>query len=474
MMNFLNFLNSKKIRTRLAPSPTGPLHVGTARTALFNYIFARQNNGNFILRIDDTDKERSDKRFEEDILNGLKWLGLEYDKIYRQSEREDIYKNYLKKLLDKKIAFWCYHSKEELAAEKTEQMNKKEAPRHVCNHKNIKSLNHKNKNGIIRLGGSDEKIKFNDLIRGEIEYDASLLGDIAIAKDEKTPLYNFASVIDDEEMKISHVIRGEDHIPNTPKQILIQKALKIQTPFYAHLPLILGPDKSKMSKRHGSISINEYKRMGYLAQALLNFIILLGWNPGNDKEFFEKEEMLELFSLQKIQKGGAVFNIEKLNWFNREYIKKMSMGKLSQHTMEYISSEWKAQINKDKKLWYKILELEKPRLNVLSEIKERVDFFFEKPQLSRSLLIHTFSNTSQHLDKTEKILSSIDRHSFGAENIKKALWDYAEEKGRGNVLWPFRAALTGKAKSPDPFSVAEILGKKETLKRIQHAKEIIT
>jgi len=474
MMNFLNFLNSKKIRTRLAPSPTGPLHVGTARTALFNYIFARQNNGNFILRIDDTDKERSDKRFEEDILNGLKWLGLEYDKIYRQSEREDIYKNYLKKLLDKKIAFWCYHSKEELAAEKTEQMNKKEAPRHVCNHKNIKSLNHKNKNGIIRLRGSDEKIKFNDLIRGEIEYDASLLGDIAIAKDEKTPLYNFASVIDDEEMKISHVIRGEDHIPNTPKQILIQKALKIQTPFYAHLPLILGPDKSKMSKRHGSISINEYKRMGYLAQALLNFIILLGWNPGNDKEFFEKEEMLELFSLQKIQKGGAVFNIEKLNWFNREYIKKMSMGKLSQHTMEYISSEWKAQINKDKKLWYKILELEKPRLNVLSEIKERVDFFFEKPQLSRSLLIHTFSNTSQHLDKTEKILSSIDRHSFGAENIKKALWDYAEEKGRGNVLWPFRAALTGKAKSPDPFSVAEILGKKETLKRIQHAKEIIT
>ncbi|PJE73035.1 MAG: glutamate--tRNA ligase, partial [Candidatus Tagabacteria bacterium CG10_big_fil_rev_8_21_14_0_10_40_13] len=395
-------------------------------------------------------------------MNGLKWLGLEYDKIYRQSEREDIYKNYLKKLLDKKIAFWCYHSKEELAAEKTEQMNKKEAPRHVCNHKNIKSLNHKNKNGIIRLRGSDEKIKFNDLIRGEIEYDASLLGDIAIAKDEKTPLYNFASVIDDEEMKISHVIRGEDHIPNTPKQILIQKALKIQTPFYAHLPLILGPDKSKMSKRHGSISINEYKRMGYLAQALLNFIILLGWNPGNDKEFFEKEEMLELFSLQKIQKGGAVFNIEKLNWFNREYIKKMSMGKLSQHTMEYISSEWKAQINKDKKLWYKILELEKPRLNVLSEIKERVDFFFEKPQLSRSLLIHTFSNTSQHLDKTEKILSSIDRHSFGAENIKKALWDYAEEKGRGNVLWPFRAALTGKAKSPDPFSVAEILGKKET------------
>jgi glutamyl-tRNA synthetase len=479
-MSIFDFLKTsgKKIRTRLAPSPTGPLHIGTARTALFNYIFAMQNNGDFILRVEDTDAQRSDKRFEEDIVNGLKWLGINHNEFYRQSERTKLYKEYLKKLLDKKNAFWCYHTKEELAEEKKRQMQNKEAPRHMCGHK---SQNQHGK-GIIRLKGTNKKIKFRDLVRGDIEYKGSLLGDIAIAKNEETPLYNFAVVIDDYDMKISHIIRGEDHIPNTPKQILIQESLGIKAPRYVHLPMILGSDKSKLSKRHGATSINEYKRMGYLADAIINFMALLGWNPGDDKEIFSREELMKAFSFEKIQKAGAIFSIDKLNWFNKEYIKKKSAKSLSQEIMEFVPQEWQAKIKNNPSYWRKIIELEKPRLTRLSETKENVEYFFDKPNFPKSLLVwkstgadreEGFDKTVQYLDKLITLLSNLESAGFMREDVKKIVWNYAEEKGRGNVLWPFRVALTGKAKSPDPFSIAEILGKEETMKRLEYAKNMI-
>ncbi|MFH1979374.1 MAG: glutamate--tRNA ligase [Patescibacteria group bacterium] len=477
-MRLLELLKNKKIRTRIAPSPTGPLHIGTARTALFNYIFAKQNNGDFILRIEDTDKQRSDKRFEEDIFNGLTWLDLKHDELYRQSERTDIYRKYIKKLLDKKKAFWCYHSKEELGIEKKRQIDHKEPPRHVCNHKNKSYCPPENKKGIIRLKGSDKKIKFDDLIRGEIEYNASLLGDVAIAKNEDSPLYNFAVVIDDQEMEISHVIRGEDHIPNTPKQLLIQEALGFKKPVYAHVPLILGPDRSKLSKRHGATSINEYKRLGYLKEALVNFIVLIGWNPGKDEELIERDRLEKIFSLKNIQKGGAVFNVDKLNWFNREYIKNTPAEKLSAELMEYIPEEWQKEASRKKDFWNKITELEKPRLTTLSEIKEGIEFFFKKPIFPKHMLMwksdtSKLEETLKHLEETTRAVSNIKDELFTKEEIKNSIWSYAEENGKGEVLWPFRVALTGRNKSPDPFDISEILGKEETLKRLKHAKDMI-
>jgi glutamyl-tRNA synthetase len=472
-------LFSKQVKTRFAPSPTGPLHLGGARTALFNYLFAAQNRGRFVLRMEDTDKKRSDKRFEKDIIHGLKWLGLNYDEFYRQSERTKIYEKYLKKLLDQKRAFWCFHNKEELAEEKKIQMANKEAPRHRCVYKN-KGDAPMNKKGVIRLKESEKKIKFTDLIRGEVEYDGTLLGDIAIAKDQKTPLYNFAVVIDDYEMKISHVIRGEDHLPNTPKQILIQEALGIERPHYAHIPLILNSGRHKLSKREGAVSINEYKRVGYLSEALVNFLALLGWSAQgpsgqNEKEMLSMKDLIQAFSLNKVQKGGAVFNINKLTWFNKEYIRKMPADKLSKELIQYIPEKWRAVAEQKKYYWQKIVELEKPRLSVLSEIRESAEFFFTQPNYPKSLLNwknQSPDKTCKHLDKLLQLLSNLKAEEFTEENIKTAVWPYAEEQGRGNVLWPFRVALTGQAKSPDPFSVATILGKEETLERLKYAKNL--
>ncbi|MFN7088720.1 MAG: glutamate--tRNA ligase, partial [Candidatus Paceibacteria bacterium] len=279
-----------QIRVRIAPSPTGPLHIGTARTALFNWLFARKNRGVFILRIEDTDLERSDPKFEENIKDSLEWLGLEWDEFYKQSERKNIYKKYLQKLLDEEKAFWCYHAAEELEAEKKEQMRRKEAPRHICSHKygNSKSeaRNPKQK-GIIRLKvdeNSTRIIHFDDIIRGTIEWAQNTIGDLSIAKDLETPLYNFAVVVDDYESRISHVIRGEDHISNTPKQILISEALGVPQPKYAHLPLILGSDRTKLSKRHVATAISDYREDGYLPEAIINFMALLGWRPAGSKK----------------------------------------------------------------------------------------------------------------------------------------------------------------------------------------------
>jgi glutamyl-tRNA synthetase len=265
-------INSKEIRTRIAPSPTGTLHIGTARTALFNFLFARHNKGKFFVRIEDTDTERSRPEFTQDIIDNLKWLGLEWDgKILKQSERKEIYAKYIRKLLDSGKAFWCFHTKDELDKEKTERQSRGEPQVHFCEHKPNFRRGRTSANssrsvlgtatGIIRLRCSkDKKIKFHDLIRGDIEFIPEQIGDIVIAKNEKTPLYNLAVVIDDYETKITHVIRGEDHISNTPKQIIILKALGLPQPQYAHIPLTLAPDKTKLSKRHGATAIQEYKR----------------------------------------------------------------------------------------------------------------------------------------------------------------------------------------------------------------------
>lgn len=283
----------EQVRVRMAPSPTGNLHIGTARTALFNYLFAKKHNGKFILRIDDTDKERSNHEFKQNILNNLEWLGIHYDELYRQSERTSIYLAYLVRAIQSQKA---YVSKEEI---------KEEGER----------------SEVIRLKNPNKKISFNDFVRGGVTFDTTELGDSVIAKSLKEPHYHFASVVGDFEMKISHIIRGEDHISNTPRQILIQETIGAPRPQYAHLPLILAADRSKLSKRkHGeSVSLNYYKDNSYLPQAILNYLALLGWNPGTDQEIFTLDELIKVFDLSRVHKGGAIFDEKKLAWVNRKH-----------------------------------------------------------------------------------------------------------------------------------------------------------
>lgn len=280
----------------MAPSPTGNFHVGSVRTALFNFLFARKNTGKFILRIEDTDKDRSKKEFEDDILESLKWLGLKYDEFYRQSERIEIYKKYLQKLIDENKAY--------ISAE-TEGENRE----------------------VVRFRNPNKQMVFEDLVRGKVEFDTTELGDFIIAKNLNEPLYHLAVVVDDFEAEITHVIRGEDHISNTPRQILIQEAIDAPRPIYAHLPLILAPDRSKLSKRkHGeSVSLDYYRQKGYLPVAIINYLALLGWNPGTEQEIFTLDELINVFDFSKVHKGGAIFDEKKLAWVNRKHF---NLGKI--------------------------------------------------------------------------------------------------------------------------------------------------
>lgn len=435
-----------KIRTRIAPSPTGWLHIGTARTALFNYIFAKQNDGDFILRIEDTDKERSKIEYEENIYEALAWLGLSYTEVYRQSERTAIYKDYLKKMVDDGFA---YISDEE---------PKEEGQR----------------SSVIRFKNPNKKVTFTDLIRGDISFDTTDLGDFVIAKDLDTPLYHLAVVVDDHEMAISHVIRGEDHISNTPRQILIGEAIGANIPIYAHIPLILAPDRSKLSKRHGAVAITEYQNDGYLKEAVVNFMALLGWSPqagpqATNDEIFSLEDLINIFSLENVNKSGAIFNVDKLNWLNHEHLINLPPETLTSKIVEYlpeIKNIPETTINK-------IIALILEKINTWSDLEKLIeqkefDYFFQSPQdIKKDDL-----KTTEHLPQTIELLQSITEENFTAEKIKDVIWDFATEKGRGDVLWPMRFALTGKPKSPDPFTVAEILGKMETVKRLNFALEI--
>lgn len=466
LLRFISPVRINPIRVRIAPSPTGPLHIGTARTALFNWLFAMNQGGKFILRIEDTDLERSDPKFEKDIIDSLKWLGLDWDEeLYRQSERLDIYEKYLKKLLDQDNAYYCDCSKMELEKERQEQLSRGEAPKYSgkCRNKNVAPRQAQ----LIRFKVPEEKISFLDLIRGEITFDMSLVGDIAIAKSLRAPLYNFAVVVDDAEMKISHVIRGEDHIANTPKQILLQRVLGLKTPKYAHLPLILDPDRSKMSKRYSATSVQEYKKLGYLPEALVNFMALLGWHLKEDQEIFSRKELIKEFSLNRVQKSGAVFNIEKLDWLNSQYIKNSSKEQLWDGLKDIFGEELLSS-----KMADKLIDLSRERLTKLSDFKIINDFFFDLPDYQPALLIWKNTpkeKTLENLKKVKEISKSTLEHEFNKKSLDIYIMPFANNAGRGEVLWPLRVAVSGKDKSPGPFEIMDVLGKEETLKRIDIA-----
>ncbi|MEK7173767.1 MAG: glutamate--tRNA ligase [Patescibacteria group bacterium] len=465
------------IRTRMAPSPTGLLHVGTAHTALFNYLFTRHHGGVFVLRIEDTDIERSRKEFEDDILEHLTWLGIAWDEFYRQSDRLQLYKTYLEQLLSEGKAFYCAHTKEELEMEHKGQLDAKEPPRHICAHRNEgrPARQGGGEAGIIRLKNDlSGTISFLDVIRGDISVNAELLGDFSLARTVDTPLYNFTAVIDDHEMHISHVIRGEDHIPNTPKQLLIQQALGWKPPHYAHLPLLLGTDRSKLSKRHGATAVRDYKATGYIPEALVNFLALLGWNPGDMRELFTMQELIKEFSLEKVQKAGAIFNEEKLRWINQQYIMKViSFDDLLIQIKSFVSE---STISPD--TLKRMLQVEQPRMAKLSDILDMMPLYAEDPIYNAQLLswkgTQDIASIAEHLSSVRNILCDTPEQDFiDKGKLQNAIEPYAAEKGKGDVLWPLRAALSGKKTSPGPFEIMYVIGKEATLRRIDKALELI-
>ena len=426
--------------TRFPPSPTGYFHIGSARTALFNYLFATHMGGVMSLRFEDTDKARSKKEYEDDILSGLAWLGLTYTKpeIFRQSERTPIYQKYLKQLLDSGAAYE--------AEPGTDDSGKK----------------------VIRFKNPGASVTFHDLIRGDVSFETAELKDFVIARNIDEPLYNFAVVVDDYETGVTHVMRGEDHISNTPRQILMLEALGFTRPQYAHIPLILAPDRSKMSKRHGAVSIDEYRAEGYLPQALVNYLALLGWNPGGDQELFTLPELVEKFTIEHVHKGGAIFDVEKLKWFNHEYLKRLPDEEYARMLQDFTKT--------------KVAELPvaliRERARTFREAAELIasgeySFVSEEPEYKPALLIKgaktDAATAKRHLQEVETLLVNISDDVFVSENIKNAVFPYATKEGRGAVLWPLRVGLSGRERSPDPFLIASIIGKETTLRRIKAA-----
>jgi len=482
---------TKNIRVRIAPSPTGALHIGTARSALFNYLFAKKNGGKFILRIEDTDLERSDLKWTQDIIEGLKWLGIQWDEgpdiggefgPYKQTQRLDTYEKYLKQLLDDKKAYHCFCTEEELEAKRQDQLARGKAPKYdgkcaKLSSQEVEKNIAEGKPSVIRFRVANKKVKFKDLIRKEVEFDMGLVGDIVIAKDLRIPLYNFAVVVDDYEMKISHVIRGEDHVANTPKQILMQEALGFETPQYGHLPLILAPDRSKMSKRYGSVSISDYKEQGYLPEAIINFMALLGWNPGTDKEIFSLSQLEKEFSIEKVQKAGAIFNIDRFNFINGLYIREKSIEKLADLCKPYLGGAGESVTNSQLQ---KIIEVSRSRMKKLSDIVELTDFFFVD-ELNYDKTLLKWDNMQEGDIKEALLLCDKLLSQEQGSNIKDleskvfaAIVEFNKQKGypeknKGFVLWPLRVALSGKQFSPSPFEIIDILGTEKSLKRIKAA-----
>ncbi|TSC96293.1 MAG: glutamyl-tRNA synthetase [Parcubacteria group bacterium Athens1014_10] len=499
-----------KIRVRYAPSPTGDPHIGNIRTALFNWLFARQNAGDFIVRIEDTDVKRAIPKSVEKIFESLEWLGLNWDEEpCFQSKRLVLYKKYVRELLDNDKAYYCFCTPEELEKQKEKQKKAKQPPMYnrKCRDLIKKQIEQRIKKKIpyvVRLKVPlNEEIEFKDLIKGKIKFDSNTIDDQVLLKSDGYPTYHLASIIDDHLMEISHVIRGDDWLPSAPKHVLLYQAFNWQPPKFAHLPLTLGPNGEKLSKRHGAMSILEYKDSGYLPEALINFMALLGWNPDTEQEIFSKEELIKKFSLGKIQKTNAVFNIKKLDWLNGFYLRQMNLDELTKRIAPFLEKINLIEIHpvksdkvgaekfngvKDEKYAIKatgetigfdelkkIVFLEKERIKRLSQVGEVADFFFlDKLEYQTGLLAwkgQNKENIIKNLSLAKDNLSLINKEDWNKIKLEEILMPLTKMTGVGDLLWPLRVSLTGKEGSPSPFEIAEILGKEKTLKRICQAIE---
>lgn len=468
------------VRVRIAPSPTGHCHVGTGRTALFNLLFARQQGGKMILRIDDTDRRRSTRESEEGVLEGLRWLGLTWDEgpdvggpcgPYRQSERLHLYRRYADELLAAGRAYPCYCTEEELEAERAAQAAAGEPPRYSgrCLHLSPAERAEKARraaNPAIRLRVPDEDLVFPDLIRGEIRAAAGVVGDFIILKSDGMPTYNFATVIDDHLMAITHVLRGNEHVPNTFPQLALYRALGWEPPRFGHLNLQLNPDRTKISKRRGAVYVGEFREMGYLAESMVNFLALQGWNPGDNREVFTMAELVDAFAIERCTAANAVFDLQKLDWLNAIHIRRLAPGDLARRLVPFLHRAGLVAESPSASTLAKleaVVPLIQERLKRLDEAPELLDFFFAEPAPAAEPV--DASACAASLER----LAGLNEWSVAA--IEAALRELAAKLGKkpGELFMPIRLAVSGRRVTPPIFETLAALGRTETLRRLERA-----
>lgn len=486
-----------KIKTRFAPSPTGFLHIGGLRTALFGYLFAKSSGGKFVLRVEDTDRERFVEGGIENMIRSLQWAGITIDEgvdmddtgeiiqkgkngPYIQSERTDIYRDHVQKLLDNGQAYYCFCSKEKLdQARKQQEADKKPTIYDGCCRNmpedEVRTMLEEEREHVIRMKMPAQGItEFNDMIRGDIEFKNKLIDDQVLLKSDGYPTYHLANVVDDYLMGITHVIRGEEWLPSTPKHIELYKMFDWDVPEFAHLPLLVNEKKQKLSKRHGDVSVEDFKEKGYLKEAIVNFIALLGWNPGDDREIFGVEELESEFDIAKVGKSAAVFSREKLDWFNREYIRNMDVAELVDRCMPFFVNAG-LQVESIKYKVESVIALEKERVSTLVELVDEVSFVFAKElDYGAELLIwkkSTREDAKEKLSELEIFLQDIEDWDSIEESVMA--WIKENDYGNGDVLWPMRVALSGKKNSPGPFEIANVLGKDKVLQRLNRAIKLL-
>lgn len=459
-----------EVKTRFAPSPTGYLHIGGVRTALFSWLFARHQQGKFVLRIEDTDRERSTQESVDAILQGMKWLGIDYDEgPYFQTQRFDRYKEIIQQLLDNDQAYRCYCSKEELDAMRQEQQKNKQKPRYDGRYRNFKGAVPKDIKPVIRFKNPLEgKIIIDDLVLGEIAIDNKELDDLIIARSDGTPTYNLTVVVDDMDMNISHVIRGADHVNNTPRQINMIRALGGTLPAYAHVPMILGDDGKRMSKRHGAISVELYEQQGYLPQALLNYLVRLGWAHG-DQEIFSIDEMIQLFSLEHVNKAAATFDLDKLQWLNQHYIKAADNKDLAQLFKKALNKHG-ISTTSDSEL-EKVVEVQKERVKTIDEMVQGSAYFFSDFKAYEEKPANKFLTADGLIVLRAMRQKFADVSDWSAQNVHAEIQQYAEQSGLklGKIAPPIRVAVCGGANSPSIDITLELIGKNRVIERMDRA-----
>lgn len=476
------------IRVRFAPSPTGNLHIGTSRTALFNWLFAGRYHGRFILRIEDTDRTRSTVEYEASIIGSLEWLGINWDEgpdiggefgPYRQSERINTYKYYAKRLLKNGGAYYCFCTPEELEREKEKALSEGRMPLYSGKCRSLGDHEREAKRlsglkSVLRFDVHREKrefeIKFKDLIKGKISLSSMVIGDFIIIKADGTPTYNFAAAVDDLAMKISHVLRGEDHITNTARQIMIFDALEAGHPIYGHFSMILGTDRSKLSKRHGATAIDEYRRMGYLSEAIVNYLALLSWSSEDETEIFGLAELVNGFSIDRVSKSPAIFDQPRLDWFNGQWIRRLSTESLTDSITPYLE---KAGMKGEPKKLAKVAEAIRTNLTLLSEAPEYAKIFFGDIELTDEAASSLKAASSERvlallLEKIKPV-KKLDAE-FAKTLLKEMTAELKEEGIKGRSLYhPIRLALTGLDSGPELFFVIDGLGKEKTTTRLEKA-----
>jgi glutamyl-tRNA synthetase len=482
------------VRVRFAPSPTGYLHIGGARTALFNWLYARQQRGTFVLRIEDTDAERSSWEMVSGIVDGLRWLGLDWDEgpdtggphaPYFQSARLHEHRSMAERLVAGGHAYYCYCTPEAIQAkrEAAEAAGRGWVYDRTCYRLAAGEIAARETAGsprAIRFKVPTGTTSFDDLVHGSIVFDNANIEDFVVLRSDRQPTYHLSVVVDDIGMEITHVVRGDDHISNTPKQVLLYRAFDRTPPRFAHVPLILGPDKKRLSKRHGATSVMEYHRMGYLPEAMVNFLALLGWSPGTDQEIFTREELIAAFTLEGISGGNAVFNQEKLDWFNQQHIARMSAGEIVVRVEPQLREAglWRDSLATTERAWLlRVIDVLKPRLKKLNHIVDDGALFlaeevrYDDAAVAKHLRT---PGTRGHLEALRTKLASAQ--PFDQATIENLLRALAGERGikAASLIHATRVAVTGKSVSPGLFEVVELVGRERTLARLAAAMELAT